>query len=233
MQIRDFLGSTEGLEWLGLSATGSVTKVHMLDYAAGHGLVTEALVHHFATAIGIDVSEAMVGQYRATAARLGLGEERMKGVRGDLLPEQPSPTEPPLEKHELWGFDLVACSMALHHIDDPQLAVLRLVGRLREGGRILITSWTPVDGSTRAQREYQDELDSMSQEERDAAEELQRSHQSRHTISRPDGFTQQELRDWLGAAGCEDVKWWIADELSPIPVVKKKAQLFCVVATKK
>ncbi|EHA51841.1 hypothetical protein MGG_05821 [Pyricularia oryzae 70-15] len=64
-QITSKLGSTGCLEWLGLSATGSLARGRLLDYAAGHSLVTEALVHHFTAAVGIDVSEAMVDQYRA------------------------------------------------------------------------------------------------------------------------------------------------------------------------
>lgn len=235
-QITDFLTSTECHEWLGISDDNrSLAKDgSMLDYAAGHGLVTEALVQDYATAIGVDISEAMVEQYHATAARLGLGPERMKAICGDFLADLPAPpTQSSSEQdHELHDFDLVACSMALHHFEDPSVAVGRLVDRLKQGGRILIISWTPIDGSTRAQMEYQEELKALSREDREEAEELLRSHQARHTISRPDGFTQQEMREWLECAGCKDVRWWLAEEMTPIPAVKKKSQVFCAIATK-
>lgn len=212
----------------------------MLDYAAGNGLVTEALAPHFTSAIGIDVSTAMVERYQATAARLGRGPDQMKAVRGDFLASGgkdglrhgPAVTDPLLEEHEIWDFDLVATSMALHHFEDPAGAIGKLASHLRPGGKMLVISWTPKDGTTPAQKEYEEELRALSQEERDETEKLLRSHQALHTISRPNGFTYEEMMNWLEKAGCVCVRWKLAERLTPIPAIKTKSQMFFAIATR-
>lgn len=238
-QIVDFLTSPECLEWLDLSSNRRPRR--MLDYAAGNGLVTEALASHFTSAIGIDVSMAMVERYQTTAARLGRSPDKMKAVRGDLLGSggrddhsyEPTVTDPLLEEHELWDFDVVATSMALHHFDDPAGAIGKLARRLRPGGKIIVISWTPRDGTTPAQREYEEELRCRSQEERDEVERMMRSHQALHTLSRPNGFTRQEMTEWFENAGCIDVRWKLAEQLTLLPAIKTKSQMFFAVATRK
>ncbi|KAB8217810.1 hypothetical protein BDV33DRAFT_232552 [Aspergillus novoparasiticus] len=80
------------------------------------------------------VSDGMLDKYRATAATLGLPKSRMMAVQGNLLAPMVQPTNPPLDDEELDGFDLVAICMALHHVEDIQLATQRLASRLRPGG---------------------------------------------------------------------------------------------------
>lgn len=205
----------------------------MLDYACGDGIITKSLKPHFASAIGVDVSGSMLDKYRATADGLGLGPGEMVGVRGDLLADNVQPTDPPLSNDNLWHFDLVAISMALHHFDNPEVSLQRLAGRLKVGGALLVIDYTPRDGSTRAQREYEEEL--REQKKEDGS--LDNSPNSaaiaaRHTVSKPNGFTRQEMGELFEKAGCTGFKWKLAEELTPIPVANTKAQLFWARATK-
>lgn len=202
----------------------------MLDYACGDGLITRALKPLFSSAIGIDLSASMLEKYRETASRLGVGPGEMMGVRGDLLVANAQPTDPALPDEVLSNFDLVAISMALHHVEDPDFAIERLAARLKTGGKLLVVDWAPLDGSTPAQREYQEEM--RQNLEQGSLDNNAQPHASSHTISRPNGFTEQEMTQLLEIAGCKDVKWKLAEELSPIPVIHTKAQLYWAIATK-
>lgn len=200
----------------------------MLDYACGDGIISKALKPHFATAVGVDVSDSMLDKYRATASSLGLGPDEMVGVRGDLLADNVQPTDPPLAEGNLWNFDLVAISMALHHFEHPETALQRLAARLKVGGTLLVIDWTPRDGSTRAQREYEDEL----QDQNKSQENLDNAAGASHTVSKPSGFTEKEMGQLFENSGCKEFKWKLAEELSPVPVANTKAQLFWARATK-
>lgn len=199
----------------------------MLDYACGDGIVSKALMSHFATIVGIDVSETMLTKYRATAAELGLGADEMVGVCGDLLSDEDKPTDPPLPREKLHDFDLVVTSMALHHFADPKGAIRKLAALLKVGGVLLVIDWTPLDGSTAEQREYQAELKASGKEM------LMKDHAARHTVSKPGGFEKNEMGELFEKAGCQDFGWELAEKLTPIPVVDAKAQLYFARATRR
>lgn len=201
----------------------------MLDYACGDGVISRALKPHFASVIGMDVSSVMLEKYDATVSKLGLSTNEMMGVRGDLLGDAVQ-TEPSLSEKELSNFDLIAVSMALHHFEDPALSMKKLVSRLKTGGTILIIDWAPLDGSTPAQKAYQEELKISKEPEDMAMSEAEKA--SRHTISMPDGFTEQQMTDLFEQGGCTEVRWKLADELSSIVRASKKSQLFWARATK-
>lgn len=203
----------------------------MLDYACGDGLISKALKPLFSSAIGVDVSSSMLEKYRSAASSLGLKLHEMMCVRGDLITDDAGPTEPPLNKEELQNFDLVAISMALHHVQDPTSAMQRLAGRLKSGGKLLVIDWAPVDGSTTVQREYQAEVKRGGDKER--IEEALRTHAARHTVGKPEGFTREEMEELFRSAGCGDVKWVLADRSSPVPVIQNtKRQVYWAIATK-
>ncbi|KAK1751122.1 S-adenosyl-L-methionine-dependent methyltransferase [Echria macrotheca] len=223
-QITDFFRSPEFLQWLALPDHGDGGR-RLLDYACGDGVVSRALQPHFASVLGVDVSGAMLDKYSAAVAKLGLSPDQMRAVRGDLLADDVQPTDPPLAADALLGFDLVVTSMALHHFEDPGTAIKRLAARLRPGGVLLVIDWTPLDGSTPAQREYEQELRAEGKSIK-ALEDSAREHAAKHTISKPNGFTQAEMVELFERAGCGEVGWKLADKLSPIPVVNAKAQLF-------
>jgi len=206
----------------------------MLDYACGDGVVSRALQPRFATIIGVDVSDSMLAKFRQTAAALNLPPDAMVGVRGDLLgnddDDDTPTTDPPLPAAALRDFDLVVTSMALHHFADPPRALRRLAARLRPGGALLVVDWAPLDGGTAAQRAYAEELGGRGETFATLAERA-KVHAAAHTISKPN-FSEREMAELFGQAGCRDARWRIADELSPIPPVDVKSQLFWAGALK-
>lgn len=203
----------------------------MLDYACGDGVISKALKTHFGSVIGVDVSNSMLKKYEATVSDLGLSSQEMMGVRGDLIGDTVQQTEPALTEEELNNFDLIAVSMALHHFEDPEKSIQRLVSRLKTGGTLLIIDWTPLDGSTRAQKEYL-EARQMRSDDEEHPEAAAMDRASQHTISKPDGFTETEMKDLFERGGCTEFRWKLAEELSSIIRASKKSQLFWARATK-
>ncbi|KAK9463199.1 S-adenosyl-L-methionine-dependent methyltransferase [Lipomyces oligophaga] len=227
-QIQDFLESSEFHEWANLGSTNNHRR--MLDYACGDGVISRILKPLFSFVLGVDVSAGMVEKYCTIAKNLGFSPNEMIGVRGDLISPNAPPTEPALQEKDLWNFDFVAISLALHHIEDPQNAITQLASRLSVGGKLLVIDWTPINGSTPAQRNYQEEVRQKNEEER--IELALKSHAASHTVSKPNGFTYDEQDELFRAAGCDDVKWRLAEELIYIPAVDAKAQLYWAIATK-
>lgn len=211
----------------------------MLDYACGDGVLTRSLRPHFPRAVGADVSERMLDRYRATASLLGLGPEAMVAVNVDLVGtggdsnETDVAAESQLPAGEtLRDFDLICVGLALHHFEDPDAALRRLVARMRSGGTLLIIDWAPINDSTPAQRAYKDELRQLGVVFEDVRAAI-RIQAANHAVSRPDGFAEQEMTRLFEQAGCREVRWKLAEELSYAPVVEHaKGQLFWARATK-
>lgn len=224
----------------------------MLDYACGNGLPSLTLKPHFKSCIGIDISAGMLAKYNATATRLGLGPDQMLGVRGDLFAEPLEPTDPPLPDERLRDFDLVAVCMALHHMQDIQLAISKLAERLRPGGTLLVIDWAQIDGATAVQREFMKDVktgkirtkqDGMGhghdghghqtqQHQFVDPEEPSKPHPASHTITH-DSFTEEQIAELFHNADCTEVRWKLADKLSDVPGARTgKMQLFWARATK-
>lgn len=226
----------------------------MLDYACGDGLPSRALKSHFKTCIGVDVSAGMLAKYSETATRLGLGPDEMIAVRGDLFADPAEPTDPPLPEGRLRDFDMVAICMALHHMEDIQLAISKLAQRLRPGGTLLVVDWALIDGATPAQKEFMEDVrtgkipikglqesghgrhhnhdDLTKQHQYIDPEEPWKPHPASHTITH-DSFTRETIFELFGNAGCTEARWQLADELSDVPGARTgKMQLFWARATK-
>lgn len=231
-QIVAFLQSPDFVFFAGLPSTlATESRLRMMDYACGDGLISRALKAHFGSVLGVDISSNMVERFRTSIASLGASPEQLRAVCGDFVSRENKPTDPPLPDDELRDFDLIALSMALHHMESPASALTRLAERLKPGGKLLVIGWTPIDGSTPSQRQYQEELAVDGLAERIQA--AMASHQAMHTISKPDGFSMKEQDELLTAAGCRDMQWKLADEMSSMPLIPgAKSQLYWAVATK-
>ncbi|KAL7782595.1 S-adenosyl-L-methionine-dependent methyltransferase [Trichoderma afarasin] len=227
-QVVEFLISPEFPAWLGLPSQGTC---RMLDYACGDGVISKGLKQHFSSVVGVDVSGSMLDKYRKTAADLGCSTDEMVGVRGDLLADNVQPTDPPLPEEMLHNFDLVVISMALHHFENPERALQRLAVRLKVDGVLMVIDWTPLDLSTPAQCRYEEELRERG-ESLESVMERVKGHSARHTVSRPDGFTEADMKGLFKQAGCGEVRWKLAEQLSPVPVAGAKGQLFWARAQK-
>lgn len=228
----------------------------MLDYACGDGLPSRTLKPYFKTCIGVDVSAGMLAKYNETATRLGLGPEEMIAVRGDLFADPVEETDPPLPEERLQNFDLVALCMALHHMEDIQMAISKLASRLRPGGTLLVIDWAQINGATPAQKEFMEDVQSgkipdkitpqsgegqehhhhhQHQEQKHQyvdPKEPGKAHPASHTISH-DSFTEAQMEELFKKAGCTDARWRLAEKLNDVPGARTgKMQLFWARATK-
>ncbi|PHH78301.1 hypothetical protein CDD83_3997 [Cordyceps sp. RAO-2017] len=217
-QISSFL--TGRADWLAVQPPkdhDGKTTARLLDYACGNGIVTRSLHPVFSQCIGVDLAEGMLAQYRATAAEIGLSEAQARAVQGNLLAPniEATATSPPLSEEQLSNFDMVAICMALHHVDDIELATRRLAQRLRPGGVLLIIDWATRDGSASETTPLQ-----------------YQPHPAAHTISH-DSFTQDQILGLFQQAGCGDSRFVLADQLSDVPgALGGKMQLFFARASK-
>ena len=122
-QQLDFIGLGEGV------TDGSVS---LLDYACGTGLVSRALGHCVDSIQALDLSANMVARYKDLAASSSLASVKKATVRvGNILTDE-------LANEELQRFSIAAICAALHHFENPGLAISRLAGRLRAGGILLV-----------------------------------------------------------------------------------------------
>ena len=99
---------------------------------------------------------------------------------GDLTSPTPSiPSGSPLEDDPAYSaFDIAAVCLALHHVDDPALAIRRLAERVRPGGVLVVVDFLRHTG-------------------------LVSSHPARKSVAH-DGFAVEDVKKMFEDAGCGD-----------------------------
>lgn len=102
----------------------------MLDLACGTGKHAVAAVARGARVNGLDLSEAMVAQAKASCP----GADIDVGDAQDLPYEEKS-------------FDAVVCGFGLLHFPDAHAAVAEVARILRPGGRFVCSCWRPAEQS--------------------------------------------------------------------------------------
>lgn len=164
----------------------------------------------YVTAIrGIDVSDGMVEKYNEAARKQGLSEQQMQAVRGDLLvPEAEIPQA--LKEADFYDFNVIVISMALHHVEDPQLMTVKLVERLKDGGSLLVIDWAPASKApeVHGHNDEKDEPDEVGYQQ-----DLQGAMQ---TMKRS-GFDEEEMKKFFEDAGCTESEYVLHPELSKLP----------------
>ncbi|KAL7809328.1 S-adenosyl-L-methionine-dependent methyltransferase [Trichoderma aethiopicum] len=132
---------SENVEWMGVrSRSEGSPPVKLLDYACGFGMVSSTLLGHFDIVRGVDISDTSVAGYNEIARKSGIPAERMVAVQGSIPSTE---TDTALAKEDFFDFDLIAISMALHHIDDRVGVLSGLCERLRSGGVLVVVDLTP------------------------------------------------------------------------------------------
>lgn len=167
----------------------------------------QALLPYATEIRGIDVSEGMVGKFNSEAREAGKSEAQMCAVRGDLL----ALAGGPLESQEFFGFELAVMSMALHHVDNPEAMIVKLVERLKPGGTVVIIDRLP---SGRASSHGHG--DHGHEHFHNHGKNEHGHHASSHTISF-DGFTKEQMDDMFLKAGCSSIDYVLAASPSEMP----------------
>ena len=147
---------------------------------------------------GIDVEPSQVERYNHIAEEFREdSDDRMRAVQGDLLDSSPDFRSP-----EWSDFDVVAVSMALHHIVDTVEILTLLRERLRPGGVLLVVEFlSSADPASNLQEGH----GSVSQD-------VVENNGIRHI-----GFTSHKMKAALTAAGCNDVRIKIHPEAFALP----------------
>lgn len=158
-----------------------------------YSLPIQTLRPYFTKVIGLDLAEGMVDKYNRRAHDAGIPESQMHAVLGDLT--APEVAQSLIENKDLFDFDLIITSLALHHIEDPQHAINRFVERLRPGGTLVV-----IDFDVAKEGETWVAADAP----------------SAHTIAHH-GFDKAGMEKMLSAAGCEDVEYVLHKEESKMP----------------
>ncbi|KAL7920743.1 S-adenosyl-L-methionine-dependent methyltransferase [Trichoderma austrokoningii] len=177
--------------WMGIrSRSEGGSPVKLLDYACGNGMVSSTLLGHFDIIRGIDISEASVASYNEMTRQSGIPVEQIHAVQGSIPPSLENAL---LATEDFFDFDLIAISMALHHIEDQAGVLSGLYERLRSGGVLVVIDLAPDTHS----HNYSQDGECGNHGDYHA----QHKAQVQHTISNHNGYGLEDMRDLLSKAG--------------------------------
>ncbi|EEH21324.1 hypothetical protein PABG_03555 [Paracoccidioides brasiliensis Pb03] len=255
-KIHEFLKNN--IEWLGIahdggsgpaaSSGGEAGGKKMLDFACGNGFLTRVYHPFFIKCVGVDIASGMIKKYNEAAIELGLGPEKMYGVRGDIF--APTPTKAgdvvatavvgtDLSREEFFNFDFVGIALALHHMEDPESTIVKLVERLKSGGTFLaIDRVEPEPGLESEGKEgcgfkghhhqhhhyqhhhHQEDGPHKGCGHKHCAAAADHLSQAAHIIShKHNKFSRQQVKDMFGRAGLTDVDILVTDWTVELPNV--------------
>lgn len=103
----------------------------LLDIGCGAGRMLEILAPKAETAIGVDLSAAMLGVARAQMERAGLRQVQLR--QGDIFAL-------PVERDSA---DLAIVHQVLHYLDEPARALREAARALAPGGRLIVVDFAP------------------------------------------------------------------------------------------
>jgi SAM-dependent methyltransferase len=155
----------------------------------------------------------MVEKYNTAARMQGLSEQQMQAIQGDLsVPLEKTPET--MRRSDLYRFDVAVISMALHHVENPQEMVARLVERLRDGGSLLIIDWATEPNQEPDIVHHQHSH--HAHHHADGGENQQQMQGVRQTMS-SSSFGKDEMIAILKNAGCSEADFVLHPEVSKLP----------------
>jgi ubiquinone/menaquinone biosynthesis C-methylase UbiE len=107
-----------------LAALTGVERV--VDCCCGPGLVSCYLADYAQEVVGVDLTQAMIDQARASAAEKGLDRVSFQTGNAAALPFADG------------EFDVAVSRYAFHHLENPEAAFREMVRVTRPGGRIIV-----------------------------------------------------------------------------------------------
>lgn len=135
--------------------------------------------------VGVDVSDNMVDEFNRNASAVGIAS-KMTGYKADLLSDSALAE---FSRPEFNDFDVVAVSMALHHFENPDLALQRLAKRLKKGGVFYIIDFVPHSGHDHV-HDHDEHAHGHKHEYGNAA----------HTV-KTNGFSREDMQKLFQGAG--------------------------------
>jgi demethylmenaquinone methyltransferase/2-methoxy-6-polyprenyl-1,4-benzoquinol methylase/ArsR family transcriptional regulator len=115
----------------GLDQGGAPALGRLLDVGCGAGQMLELLAPHAETAVGVDLSAAMLGVARARVEQAGLRNVQLR--QGDVYAL-------PVERDSA---DLALVHQVLHYLDNPARALRETARTLAPGGRMIVVDFAP------------------------------------------------------------------------------------------
>ncbi|PTB64977.1 S-adenosyl-L-methionine-dependent methyltransferase [Trichoderma citrinoviride] len=189
---------SENVEWLGVrSRSEGSPPVKLLDYACGFGMVSSTLLGHFDIVRGIDISDTSVAGYNEIARKSGVPAEQMVAVQGSIPSTE---TDTVLAKKEFFDFDLIAISMALHHIDDRVGVLSGLYERLRSGGVLVVIDLTP-EADAHGHSQSHGHGHSHNHSHAHSKDHVHDHSAAQHTISKHGSFGPEDMKALMVEAG--------------------------------
>ncbi|KAH0499816.1 hypothetical protein TgHK011_006982 [Trichoderma gracile] len=189
---------SDNVEWMGIRsrAEGS-PPVKLLDYACGFGMVSSTLLGHFDIVRGIDISDTSVSAYNEIARKSGIPADQMVAVQGSIPSTE---TDKVLAKEDFFDFDLIAISMALHHIDDRVGLLSGLYERLRSGGVLVVVDLTP-DAHSHGHSHSHEHGHAHNYSHAHSHNQGHDHSAAQHTISKHGGFGPNDMKALMVEAG--------------------------------
>jgi len=100
----------------------------VLDVGCGGGILSEAMARAGASALGIDLSQAVLDVAELHALQAGISAAYRNIAGEELAEERPG------------AFDLVTCMEMLEHVPDPAATVRALAALTKPGGDIVVST---------------------------------------------------------------------------------------------
>ena len=135
----------------------------------------------------------------------------MHAVQGDLVAPLDEGNED-LKREDFYNFDVIVISMALHHVEDPQKMISKLVERLRDGGSLLVIDWSPSPGGDSHLHHHQ-HIHQHHQDHDDVQRQMKAVMQTMIRTS----FGEDEMIAMLKDAGCSPVDYVLDPDISKLP----------------
>lgn len=173
------LENSPGKSWKAFAA-GLVNCLNLqsvADLGCGSGRLARMFAYSAKQVIGVDINAEAVEEANRLAARYGIGNLSFK--QGEIQ-------NPPIEAGSM---DLVIISQALHHVEEPQIAINSAARIMRSGGQLII-------------------LDLLSHNFSEAGH----VHGDKHF-----GFSDEQLRAMLTQAGLHNIRVAVVDKEQKAP----------------
>ena len=148
------------------------------------------------------MSENMVKEYNRRMKGRGIRPEDVFAVQGNLLDTTESAS---LDSPDFFNFDVVIVNAALHHFENPESAVQRLVKRLTPGkGVIVVCDFIPKEAAEG--HHLHQEVSMFAKQDYytiDYDKGHHHKHEASHTIAH-EGFSKERMEHMIRDAGCSD-----------------------------